>query len=282
MEKKGGGSIKIEDVGVLPGSFADITIPSEFARRALYYIPQYGHYHCTAEYAVDRPSFDWLLVVYVRAGTLYLETERFCYQASAGHFALVDCRHPHHYFCRSNAELQWFHFSGGSSEAYIEYFGEQSTLVFPADETTERLFGRIFLQVQIVPCNEHLISADIHGLLARLAAPRAETRGEQSVEAAITCIRERFAEPLNVERLAELCSMSVSHFIRSFRRYIGLTPHEYLLAFRLQRAKQLLLMTNNTVERIAADCGFNSASHFARAFRTANGCSPSDFRKVRF
>ena len=103
MEKKGGGSIKIEDVGVLPGSFADITIPSEFARRALYYIPQYGHYHCTAEYAVDRPSFDWLLVVYVRAGTLYLETERFCYQASAGHFALVDCRHPHHYFCRSNA-----------------------------------------------------------------------------------------------------------------------------------------------------------------------------------
>lgn len=271
--------MQIRDAGVLPGSFADITIPSEFARRALYYIPQYGHYHCTAAYAVERPSFDWLLIVHVRAGTLYLETERFCYQASAGQIALVDCRHPHRYFCRGSAELQWFHFSGGSSEAYIEHFGAQSTLVFPADDGLERLFARIFLQVQLVPCNEHLISADIHGLLARLAAPRGETGGGQPVEAAIACIRERFAEPLDVETLAAACSMSVSHFIRSFRRSVGLTPHEYLLAFRLQRAKQQLLLTGDTVEQIAADCGFHSASHFARAFRTANGCSPTAFRR---
>lgn len=76
--------------------------------------------------------------------------------------------------------------------------------------------------------------------------------------------------------------MSTSHFIRSFQKYLGRTPHEYLLSFRLLRSKQLLLSAELSVEQIADQCGFNSASHFARAFRKSNGISPSEFRKMQF
>ena len=274
--------MQIADAGVLPSSFVDFTIPSEFARRALYFIPEFGHYRCVEGYEIDRPAFDWHLLVYVRAGALYVETERYCSQVAAGQMALVDCREPHRYYCRDTVDFQWFHFSGGSSDAYIDHFSALSTMVFRAGDVEERLFGHIFLQAQLVPCNEHLISASIHGLLAQLAAPREEERSSQPVEGALRCIRERFADPLTVETLAAACSMSVSHFIRSFQKHLGRTPHEYLLGFRLQRAKQMLYMTDRTVEQIAEDCGFNSASHFARAFRAANGCSPTAFRKVRF
>ena len=76
--------------------------------------------------------------------------------------------------------------------------------------------------------------------------------------------------------------MSISHFIRSFKKYAGCTPHEYLLSYRLRQAKELLLSTDDTIERIAEQCGFHSASHFARAFRKNLSMTPSEFRNLRF
>ena len=74
----------------------------------------------------------------------------------------------------------------------------------------------------------------------------------------------------------------ISHFIRGFKLYTGYTPHEYLLSYRLRQAKQLLSTSSLTIEEIAERCGFNSASHFARAFRSAENTSPTKFRKLEF
>jgi transcriptional regulator GlxA family with amidase domain len=54
------------------------------------------------------------------------------------------------------------------------------------------------------------------------------------------------------------------------------------LSYRLRQSKQLLLTTALSVDQIAERCGFNSASHFARAFRNENAISPSEFRGIRY
>ena len=79
-----------------------------------------------------------------------------------------------------------------------------------------------------------------------------------------------------------MCGISKSHFILSFKLYVGCTPHEYLLQYRLRQSKRLLLSSDLTVEQIAEDCGFNSASHFARAFRQETDISPTAFRAISF
>lgn len=66
------------------------------------------------------------------------------------------------------------------------------------------------------------------------------------------------------------------------RQAAGYTPHEYLVAYRLMQAKQMLLTNQLSIEQIAELCGFHSASHFARAFRKNNGISPSEFKQMRF
>ena len=215
--------------------------------------------------------------------TFFMESHKNRYTAGPDSIALLDCRTPHRYYCQDSVDFMWFHFCGNHSGAYADYLFEQHGVVFPPGHGETSRFQHIFSSVQSVSFSEHLVSADIHALLSSLAVSRQHHQAHhQPLLPAIDYIRTHFDQPVSLEDLADQCSMSTSHLIRSFQRYLNCTPHEYLLAFRLKQSKQLLLSTSMSIEQIAEQCGFNSASHFARAFRKNNGASPSTFRQVHF
>lgn len=81
-------------------------------------------------------------------------------------------------------------------------------------------------------------------------------------------------------RLLELSDMSQEHLTRSFRRYLGVTPTEYINAKRLSLAAELLLTGQTQVIDIGGQCGFNSQSHFYRLFTERYGCPPKTFRET--
>lgn len=274
--------MKIVDIGVIGESFMDFTIPSNFAKHALYYIPQYGHFYCDDRYCISRNTLDWLLMIYICEGTLHLKSRGNSYTAGKDSIALLDCRTPQRYYCKDTVDFMWFHFCGSHSDAYADYLFEQQGVVFPPDSEQTLRFQHIFSSVQSISGNEHMISADIHGLLSTLATSQQHLAHHQSLAPAVEYIRKNFAQPVSLDDLADQCCMSTSHLIRSFQRYLNCTPHEYLLSFRLNQSKKLLLSTSMSIEQIAEECGFNSASHFARSFRKNNGTSPSSFRHVHF
>ena len=78
--------------------------------------------------------------------------------------------------------------------------------------------------------------------------------------------------------LAELLSMSPFHFSRLFKQSTGLSPHQYLLQQRVERAKQLLRNTDRLIADIALECGFSSHSHLSRKFRQFTGMTPKAYR----
>jgi AraC family transcriptional regulator len=59
---------------------------------------------------------------------------------------------------------------------------------------------------------------------------------------------------------------------------IGISPYQYLLQQRVERAKQLLKQTNQPIVEIALDCGFSSHSHLSKQFRQLAGMTPKAFR----
>lgn len=85
---------------------------------------------------------------------------------------------------------------------------------------------------------------------------------------------------ISLSELAGLCSMSVDHFLRSYRTARGITPYRYVLEQRLRRAATMLRATGESVAAIAAKCGFRSHSHFSTKFHAAFGVSPSRFRRA--
>jgi AraC-like DNA-binding protein len=121
------------------------------------------------------------------------------------------------------------------------------------------------------------------GVAATLAgaeeAPRQPNRFDQRrVSEAVRRIEFAANEPLALADLASETATSPFHFLRSFRRMTGLTPHQYVLRTRLHRAAVRLRLSDEPVSAIAFEAGFNDLSTFNRRFRRVMGVTPIAFR----
>ena len=81
---------------------------------------------------------------------------------------------------------------------------------------------------------------------------------------------------------AKAVSLSPSYFSRLFRAASGLSPYEYLLGVRLEKAKEMLLETQAPVSEVAYRTGFGSDANFIAFFRKETGLSPLKFRRLGF
>lgn len=83
---------------------------------------------------------------------------------------------------------------------------------------------------------------------------------------------------VSMAELAEECGISVAHFGRAFRRTTGMSPHQWQLGRRMQRAQSLLSTSALSIADIALACGFSSQSHFTASFTENVGVSPGRWR----
>ncbi|MEU6860693.1 helix-turn-helix domain-containing protein [Glycomyces sp. NPDC046736] len=91
---------------------------------------------------------------------------------------------------------------------------------------------------------------------------------------------ERLDQPLTLRQLADCEAMSVRTFTRRFREEVGTSPQKWLLHQRLERARDLLERSDRSVDRVAADAGFGSASALRLHFQAVLGVSPSAYRRT--
>jgi AraC-like DNA-binding protein len=109
--------------------------------------------------------------------------------------------------------------------------------------------------------------------LGMLYAPRARhlLRAKDLADA-------RYADPLGVDDMAAAAGLSRAHFSREFRRAFGVSPHEYLLTRRLERATALLRNTDRSVTDICFSVGLQSLGSFTSSFTRTYGVSPTAYR----
>lgn len=87
---------------------------------------------------------------------------------------------------------------------------------------------------------------------------------------------------ISLDQLAREAGVSRFHFVRLFKRKIGVAPHEYLVELRLRKATILLCTTDLDIATIASQCGYSNAGRFAHAFRKRFLTSPSTYRRQPF
>lgn len=113
------------------------------------------------------------------------------------------------------------------------------------------------------------------------SAGSTQPSSEARVTRALRMIERHIHDGLDVriESLAVEAGLSPYHFLRTFERVTGTTPHQYILRMRLREAGIRLAAEPEKVLDIALDCGFGDVSNFNRAFRAEFGISPRAYRK---
>lgn len=102
---------------------------------------------------------------------------------------------------------------------------------------------------------------------------------DYSIARAQHYMEQHYSENITVAKLAELGYASASCFNRRFKRETGITPIEYLIEIRINRAKILLRRKGLSVTEIAMQCGFGSSAYFSSCFQSRLGITPTEYRE---
>lgn len=102
----------------------------------------------------------------------------------------------------------------------------------------------------------------------------------EPVAPAVRHIEERLAERITVAELAARCCLSEDHFARKFKECVGSTPLSYITERRVTLAAQRLVFTEDSLDSIAAACGFGTREYLTRVFTRATNLPPAAYRKA--
>lgn len=119
-------------------------------------------------------------------------------------------------------------------------------------------------------------------LLIQLAQPFMETpspASDKRVREVCTYIRDHYAASLSSEELASAVCLSEGHMRELFRRYMLMSPHQYITEVRMEKAKEFLGTTMLSLAEIAERVGFDDVSYFIHTFRKREGMTPAVYRR---
>jgi AraC family transcriptional regulator len=114
---------------------------------------------------------------------------------------------------------------------------------------------------------------------ARAEPSRHPVDAEARVTRIVRVIDREPSAPLTLGRLAHGARLSPYHFLRTFERVTGVTPHQYILRARLRAAALRLASGRDKIVDVALDCGFGDVSNFNRAFRAEFGSTPRAYAR---
>lgn len=111
--------------------------------------------------------------------------------------------------------------------------------------------------------------------------PRPRDRGlatSNKIDESIAFMTQHLNRPLQVSTLAEMVSISPSHYFALFKRHTGYAPMDYFTRLRMEQARRLLDTTTSSVKEVAAALGYDDPFYFSRVFKSVNQLAPSNYR----
>ena len=264
--------------------------PTHAAMSMPFYCSEAGVFYARERFATQRSGKESYLLFYTAAGAGVLEQDGLQWQLTPGSAVLLNCRTPHRY-ATAPGETQWHyhwaHIDGAGVVALEALLNTPQMACVQLSPLAAKESFKYLLSHAKQPDMRTLsqLSLCIHTLLhamvdARLgAADAAQATHRDYVLAVADEIRTHYREPLCLERLLKTVPLSKYYFIKLFHQYMGTTPYQYLLCYRLTQAKELLGTTQHTISEVALYVGFASESNFTAQFSKRAGQTPSQYRK---
>ncbi|MBB3113954.1 AraC-like DNA-binding protein [Paenibacillus phyllosphaerae] len=254
--------------------------------------------------------FDLLVV---RQGTMYVGEDDRQYEVTAGSALLLrpDAYHYGIEDCRERTEHFWIHFQTTGDWHYGDDSLQASKSMLPEEGVPRQIqafsarkyelhlpqFTMLSQPGKMYETIDRLIALgetdywsssrwqiDIHfqqvlQLLAASIKKQASSPRAACAEQAAAYLRRHYREDVKLQQLGEELRFHPIYIARCMQAEFGCPPIEYLLRYRVEQAKLLLLRTDFTIARIAEEVGFHQAAYFTARFTRYEGISPRQYRQ---
>ncbi|MGG4213551.1 helix-turn-helix domain-containing protein [Paenibacillus sp. FSL L8-0638] len=204
-------------------------------------------------------------------------------------FAYIPRNMPHAYGAddRDPWTIYWFHLKGDQMDDFIALFEPFKTYISISASDGVKLL-ELFHQCYDLLLNKsysiiHLVqvSQTVRYLLSfvvSVAFRKEDSTYQSHVDKATRYMSEQLESTVSLEQLSRHVQVSKQHLNLIFKQSTGYSPVDYYLRMKIQRASQLLDLTNASIKEVSIQLGFRDPYYFSRLFKKIMGCSPLEYR----
>lgn len=247
----------------------------------------------------------------VRSGCLYIGEEERRYEVAAGS-ALILRPDSYHYAtegCREPTDYYWLHFQTTGNwaatntvpprqqpEPYDAWTESQKfdTSTFPLvlpqyakiaqpgklEETLDQIISiGPEAHLSASQFKQQILFQEVVRQLSASTESDRSTPATACAEQAAAYLRSHYREEISAQTLGDSLNFHPVYIARCMNKEYGHSPMDYLLRYRIEQSKLLLMQTDYTIARIAEEVGFNQAAYFSSRFLKAEGISPRRYRQ---
>lgn len=274
--------MKINEKGVLKESEIFFHNATNLSKKIFFNITCCGNYACDLHYKVQRNTYHSYLLLYVIKGYGYLNQDNKITTLKENSISLINCNIPHEYGTHSGWKIYWAHFNGELAHQWYN-------LIIKKNKGYKELDNSIncykFMKELIDNhkynngANEALTNKLLVNILSELLIEENINQTQAPFETIVGYINNNLNKKISIDELANRACMSKFHFIRTFKKEFGYSPHEFIINSRINAAKFYLLSSDKSLKEIVYLCGFNTESAFSNSFKKEVHLSPAKYRQ---
>ncbi len=271
------------------GDFGKVRLayfPHSGENEGLFSVDTLGWHKCNDKYRIDRAGgCENHLIIYTVEGNGKLVLDGKTYNLTKDTLAFIPRDVKHSYYTEKGKlwEFYWIHPEGNMCNKFLDRLTKKECFFKTVDDSCDysRRFEELLsLNGGKVPDTNLFLSQKTSELLHYFAINLYESPRAVSLSSRAIIYMEQHIKSANVvDKTAKALFVSTPHLIRTFKKEVGCTPHQYLLNYRLSCSVQLLKFSDLKVEEIAEELGFSSSSHYISSFHKKYGVTPAKYKR---
>lgn len=244
--------------------------------------------HMISDYIVDRPQGrnDYQML-YIKEGNGDFLIDGKMVTVGENQIVIYRPKEPQFYRYAKDKKtvVYWIHFTGSDVDKLFKKYRITDNLLFinesfpNFEHTVNRMMNELRNEFA-----EDICPAIFQTMLVKLSNTISKQNKNEGVSKAkmeriCEVLEQSISKNISISEYAEQCEMSEVHFIRTFKQSYGITPNQFIINKRLEKAMHLLESTNLPIKDIAVSTGFANSYYFSRTFRMKTTITPSEYRK---
>ncbi len=270
-----------------------IVTENDIAHSMPFYITEIGEFYARSNYYTERSGRSGYYLMYTVSGEGEILIDEQYIRLTPNRVLIIKCDNIHRYATSADHwDFMWIHMDGEGVSSYESLINDNRYLT--VDMKGNREVQDIITRLLSFSSRSDVISYarmsdELSSLLTLILTQKliSKLKGEtnrvithyKDIKSVINYIENNYKNQINIDDMINKVNISKYHFIRLFKQQMGTTPYDYLVHFRINKAKFLLRNTINSVSQIAKEVGYFSESNFIGQFKSVVGMTPNKYRK---